>query len=200
MRLCAHAQPAHIRMTRRRSVLPSPSSSIPEEDNVNVCSEGNGHDRHGNDPLPIGLTTVVPYQLRSSEVDQCFGSFIPLFGGAAALMLDSLMIPSTGQCGAAGAETQTKYRRRSEGREVACRVSPRQPKRCHGSCPALPASSPSEKTPRAQSRAPDGRRPATSAPAVRHAYARTETLDRPRRIVRRSHPVGGGIRQYPERA
>ena len=66
MRLCAHAQPAHIRMTRRRSVLPSPSSSIPEEDNVNVCSEGNGHDRHGNDPLPIGLTTVVPYQLRSS--------------------------------------------------------------------------------------------------------------------------------------
>src|SRR5206468_8924185 len=80
----------------------------------------------------------------------------PLFGGAAVPMLDSLMIPSTGQYVTAGAGTQTKYRRRREGREVACRASPRQPKRCHGSCPALPPSSPSEKTPRAQSRAPDG--------------------------------------------
>src|SRR5882672_8788242 len=83
MRLCAHAQPAHIRMTRRRSVLPSPSSSIPEEDNVNVCSEGNGHDRHGNDPLPIGLTTVVPYQLQGPRLPPTCAdlvSFIPLLG------------------------------------------------------------------------------------------------------------------------
>jgi len=39
MRLCALAQPAYIRVTRRRSVLPSPSSSIPEEDNTNGRSE-----------------------------------------------------------------------------------------------------------------------------------------------------------------
>ena len=83
MRLCAHAQPAHIRMTRRRSVLPSPSSSIPEEDNVNVCSERNGHDRHGNDPLPIGLTTVVPYQLRAVSILAApLVSFNALFYGA----------------------------------------------------------------------------------------------------------------------
>jgi len=62
MRLCARAQPAHIRMTRRRSVLPSPSSSIPKEGHVNGCSEGSGH----GDGLPSrGLTTVVPYQPRS---------------------------------------------------------------------------------------------------------------------------------------
>jgi len=52
-------------MTRRRSVLPSPSSSVPEKDNGNGCSEGNDHDGHGNSPLSIGLTTVVPYQRRS---------------------------------------------------------------------------------------------------------------------------------------
>ena len=67
MRLCARAQPAHIRMTRRRSVLPSPSSSIPKEDHVNGCSEGNGHDGHGDGLPSRGLTTVVPYQLRASN-------------------------------------------------------------------------------------------------------------------------------------
>ena len=63
MRLGAVAQPAYIRMTRRRSVLPHPSSSIPEEDNGNGCPEGT-HERHGHDLLARGLTAVVPYQLR----------------------------------------------------------------------------------------------------------------------------------------
>jgi len=66
MRIGAVAQPAYIRMTRRRSVLPHPSSSIPEEDNGNGCPEGT-HERHGHDLLARGLTAVVPYQLRRSD-------------------------------------------------------------------------------------------------------------------------------------
>jgi hypothetical protein len=53
MRLCALAQPAHIRMTRRRSVPPSPSSRIPKEDQQQRTDPGD-------------LTPVAPYQLRSS--------------------------------------------------------------------------------------------------------------------------------------
>ena len=48
MRLGAHAQPADIRMTRRRSVLPRPSSSISREETRYRHLENNGHD---NDPL-----------------------------------------------------------------------------------------------------------------------------------------------------
>jgi hypothetical protein len=48
MRLCAHAQPAHIRMTRRRSALPLPSSSISELETPYGCSEDNDDD---NDSL-----------------------------------------------------------------------------------------------------------------------------------------------------
>jgi len=39
MRLCACAQPAYMRMTRRRSVLPHPSIPTPREDNDNTHSE-----------------------------------------------------------------------------------------------------------------------------------------------------------------
>ena len=69
MRLCARAQPANIRMTRRRSVLPSSSSSIPKEDHLNGCSEGNGLDGHGYGLPSIGLTTVVPYQLQGADAN-----------------------------------------------------------------------------------------------------------------------------------
>ena len=50
MRLGAVAQPAYIRMTRRRSVLPHPSSSIPEEDYVYGCFEET-NERHGLRPV-----------------------------------------------------------------------------------------------------------------------------------------------------
>jgi hypothetical protein len=50
MRLCAFAQPAYMRMTRRRSARPPPSTPAPREDNDNRCSELNGNG-NGNDPL-----------------------------------------------------------------------------------------------------------------------------------------------------
>ena len=63
MRLCAPALPADIRVTRRRSVLPSPPTAIPKEDNSNGRSEDNARNEH--DLLWTGLTRVVPYQLRA---------------------------------------------------------------------------------------------------------------------------------------
>jgi hypothetical protein len=54
MRLCAHAQPAHIRMTRRRSALPLPSSSISELETRYGCSEDNGNDYDSLERLDNG--------------------------------------------------------------------------------------------------------------------------------------------------
>jgi hypothetical protein len=60
------AQPAYIRVTRRRSALPRPSPSAPEEDRPNDYDHGriyqNGNERQR--PAGLGLTAVVPYQLR----------------------------------------------------------------------------------------------------------------------------------------
>jgi len=49
-------------MTRRRSALPSPSSPIPKEDNTNDGPLKK--QTHDNGKAWLGLTTVVPYQLR----------------------------------------------------------------------------------------------------------------------------------------
>ena len=81
MRLCAHAQPAHIRLTRRRSALPRPSYSISGEELSNGPFEDNEHG-NGNDLLSIGLTRVVPYQLPRSIACAGAVSFIRLFDAA----------------------------------------------------------------------------------------------------------------------
>ena len=70
MRLCAHPQPAHIRMTRRRSVLPLPSSSISEEENYG-CPEDNGNDNEWLEGLDKGRSMTAA-KLRSSPGFVCF--------------------------------------------------------------------------------------------------------------------------------
>jgi hypothetical protein len=64
------AQPAYIRVTRRRSALPRPSSSAPQEDRPNDYDPGR-IDQNGNErqqPPELGLTAVVPYQLRAAYI------------------------------------------------------------------------------------------------------------------------------------
>ena len=64
LRLCLR-QPAHIRVTRRRSVPPSPSFRIPKEEQQRPRPDSGD------------LTPVAPYQLRSSEVDQASSASTP---------------------------------------------------------------------------------------------------------------------------
>ena len=80
MRLCTSVQPTNIRVTRRRSVLPRPSSSAPEEEKPNDYDHG-CTDRTDTTTettrRPLGLTAVVPYKLRSSEVRQASSASTP---------------------------------------------------------------------------------------------------------------------------